>query len=393
MTIRTGLVSAFAFLLFSGSVWAEGAQGLRISGQPGLSQEQRDNARGFDNPLPAPDTSRVKAEAARALGTPGGSKGSPDRNLARTAGDTRAFGTFGIPYTSTRVALGNGPAGALLSSTYPYRAIGRLTMSSGVCTATLIKRSVIVTAAHCIKDFGSGQTSFTNFQFTPGYYRATTVSTAIAPYGTWNGAYVAWPTSWANGTDTGSGSARNNDLAVIILAKNNNQFIGDSTGWIAVGWNSPSFTSSSKTGNLSTAAVTTLGYPCLLDGCRVMQRTDGPTYTTTVKSALQYWQGSNFTSGSSGGPWIVNFKTSDPVYTGGANTGTAPEMYVVGVTSWGDADPNTSKNNYSSRFGQNTQFPNAAYGTYGAGNIGYLLNFACNQPFAGSTYRLLGYCD
>ena len=393
MTIRSVVVSSFALVLFSGSVWAEGAQGMRNSGQPGLSQQQRDNAREFVNPLPAPNTSGVKAEAARAFGTPGGSKGSADKNQVGTDAETRAFGTFGIPYTSTRVALGNGPAGALLSSTYPYRAIGRLTMSAGVCTASLIKRSVIVTAAHCVKDFGSRQTSFTGFQFTPGYYRATAASAAVAPYGTWNWSYVGWSASWANGTDTGSGSARNNDLAVIILAKNNNQFIGDITGWLGYGWNSPSFVSSPKTGNLSTAAVSTLGYPCQLDGCRIMQRTDGPTYLTTVSSALQYWQGSNFTGGSSGGPWIVNFKSADPEFSGGATAGTAPAMYVVGVTSWGGADPNSPKNNYSSRFGQNTQWPNAAYGSYGAGNIAGLLDFACNQPFAGSTYRLLGYCD
>jgi hypothetical protein len=70
---------------------------------------------------------------------------------------------------------------------------------------------------------------------------------------------------WANGTDIGSGSARDNDLAVIALAKNaSNQFIGDLTGWLGYGWNNPSFISSTKTGNLSVAATSTLGYPALM---------------------------------------------------------------------------------------------------------------------------------
>jgi hypothetical protein len=76
---------------------------------------------------------------------------------------------------------------------------------------------------------------------------------------------------------------------------------------MAYGWNNYSFVSSPKTGNLRTAAVTALGYPGLMDLGRIMQRTDGPTYTTTIANAGQLWQGSNFTGGSSGGPWVVNF--------------------------------------------------------------------------------------
>ena len=50
---------------------------------------------------------------------------------------------------------------------YPYRAIGKLTFSAGYCSASLIRKSVIVTAAHCIQNFGSGSNLFTNFAFHP----------------------------------------------------------------------------------------------------------------------------------------------------------------------------------------------------------------------------------
>lgn len=211
-------------------------------------------------------------------------------------------------------------------------------------------------------------------------------------------------TSWYNGTDTGSGSARNNDLAVFIVRKNGSgQFIGNVTGWMSYGWNNFSFVQSSRTGNLRTAAVSTLGYPALMDSGAIMQRTDGPTYTTTVSGALQLWQGSNLTGGSSGGPWIVNFAYNTPVLSGGAVQGTAAQKNrVIGVTSWGTADPNNPKDNYSSQFAQNTQFPNASYTAlvngatvnYGAGNIGALLRDLCNLKPAGSTstYAQLGYC-
>lgn len=222
-----------------------------------------------------------------------------------------------------------------------------------------------------------------------------TTAAQKAPYGTWTWLALSRPVTWLNGTDPGSGAARANDLAVIVLNKNSaGQFIGNLTGYLGYGWNNYSFTSSPKTGNLAVAATSTFGYPALLDAGKRMQRADGPTYTTTISGAAQLWQGSDFTGGSSGGPWIVNFWAADPARSGGAVAGTASTLAVVGVTSWGSADPNALKDNYSSRFGQNTQFSNAAYGTFGAGNIAGLLNSVCNGvTVGGQTLTALGYCN
>lgn len=356
------------------------------------------------NKLAPPDASRAVAATAGSVTNlmPQAQPGS-DGGPATQARGTRAFGTFGIPYTTTRVALGGsnknsnvGPS--YLSSSSPYRQIGKLFLPTinSFCSATLIRRSVIVTAAHCIQDFGSGNSTFGDWEFVPGHYGPAGATLAQSePYGRWTWETVARPVTWSNGTDTGSGAARNNDLAVIILAKDtSNQFLGDIIGWTGYATNNYSFTSSPKTGNLSVAAISTLGYPGLLDNGDIMQRTDGPTYLTTVGGALQYWQGSNLTGGSSGGPWIVNFFSLSATRSGGAVNGSAPLRAVVGVTSWGSVDPNNPKDNYSSRFGQNTQFPNASYGVYGAGNIGALLNTACTQLVSpGVTYAAAGYCN
>lgn len=307
-----------------------------------------------------------------------------------------AFGSFAVPYTSKRVshlptsAVGSG-SNAYLSATYPYSTMGRLTFSTGYCSATLIRRSVIVTAAHCIQNFGSGNSLFSGFTFTPAFYNGS------APYGNWAWESLVRPGSWANGTDTGSGAARNNDLAVIALARNSQgQFIGDRTGYLTYAWNNYSFVSSSRTGNISVAALTTTGYPALLDSGRIMQRSDGPSYLTTVSGAKQIYQGSNFTGGASGGAWIANFGYQNPIFSGGASAGdaAAPNV-IVGVTSWGSADPNSPKDNYSSQFAQNTQYPSSSYGTFGAGNIGSLLNTLCSSRPAGSsqTFQQLGYCN
>ena len=49
---------------------------------------------------------------------------------------------------------------------------------------------------------------YTDFQFRPGHYGATSATAAqIAPYGTWDWAALVRPTNWASGTDTSSGAA------------------------------------------------------------------------------------------------------------------------------------------------------------------------------------------
>ncbi|MCG7401795.1 MULTISPECIES: trypsin-like serine peptidase [Caballeronia] len=371
-----------------------------VNPNPAASREapaDLSNLKPVVNVLAPPDTSAIMPETSAGPYTPG--VNTPAGIVSNA--QTRAYGTFGIPYSTGRVQDGNQSAAGstsanYLSTTYPYRAIGKLTFSAGYCTASLIRRSVIVTAAHCIQSFGSGSSLFSNWQFRPGHYGASGATSAqIAPYGTWNWAALVRPSAWANGTDTGSGSARNNDIAVIAIAKNaSNQFIGDITGYLSYGWNNYSFISSPKTGNLQTAAVTTFGYPTLLDGGAIMQRTDGPAYTTTVSGASQLWQGSNLTSGASGGPWIVNFRPRDAVLSGGAVIGNASNLSIIGVTSWGSSDPNAIKDNYASQFRQNTQYPNATYGNYGAGNIASLLNTLCSTAApGGGTYASQGYCN
>jgi hypothetical protein len=91
---------------------------------------------------------------------------------------------------------------------------------------------------------------------------------------------------------------------------------------------------------------------------------------------------------------VVNFASRTAALSGGAVPGTASVIAVIGVTSWGSADPNTPKDNYSSQFRQNSRYPNASYGVYGAGNIGSLLNTLCSAPApGGGTYASQGYCN
>jgi len=356
----------------------------------------------YKNPLPRPFRSQIRDIIGPVPGFPGATTSQSQRGAAiqsRSPTAARANGSFLIPFTGGRVEAGGSSQASsvgqqYLSSTYPYRAIGRLDFNQGFCSASVIRRGIIVTAAHCIQRFGSGNNTYTGFQFRPAFWsNGSSIST---PYGVWNWAAIVRPTSWADGTDTGSGSARNNDLAVIALAPQSRVFVGDRTGYLAYGWNNFSFITSGRTGNRTTAEINTLGYPGLMDSGRVMQMTNGPSYLVTSGGAFNIEQGSYFTGGSSGGPWIANFNVNYPSFTGGANAGSnASRLVVVGVTSWGSADPNNPKDNFSSQFRQNAQYPLAAYGTFGGGNIGSLLNTLCSSRPSGSTltFAQLGYCS
>ena len=159
-------------------------------------------AKPHQNKLKAPSIRHVRPDMSQSGGNAGlvaGAKigAKPRLNLDGTAlpqdPGNRAFGSHGIPYTSTRVQDGgSSAAGAtpanFLSTTWPYGAIGKMVFTTpfgnSFCSASVIRRGLVVTAAHCVQDFGTGGAVFTNFVFRPGHFGAAGATTAqIQPYG------------------------------------------------------------------------------------------------------------------------------------------------------------------------------------------------------------------
>ena len=86
--------------------------------------------------------------------------------------------TSEIPHTTSRVDM----YGAVASDKSPFRAVGKLFFNTGnqtaSCTASLIRPGIIVTAAHCVAEYGSSR-FYTDFRFIPAY------ANGEAPYGIW----------------------------------------------------------------------------------------------------------------------------------------------------------------------------------------------------------------
>ncbi len=244
-------------------------------------------------------------------------------STAPQAVSPQQFGTAGQPFSTARVnAVGNNT-----QYFYPYRAAGKLFFSisgsSYVCSASLIKPGVIVTAAHCVANYGKKQ-FYSNWQFVPAY------SNGSAPYGVFTARSSTVLTSYYNGTDNcyQPGVICPDDVAVIVLNKNANGVLpGNITGWLGYGYNGYGFNTSGQ------ALISQIGYPVALDGGLLEERNDAQGYVSTSYSSNTII-GSLETGGSSGGPWIVNLGIA-PSLNGTSFGSYAGSNVVVGVTSWG----------------------------------------------------------
>lgn len=241
------------------------------------------------------------------------------------------YGTGNLPFTTSRVDLSSNT----VSKLYPYRPAGKLFFKKGssdfICSASLIKRGIAVTAAHCVSDFGKNQ-FFTSFSFVPAYYDG------VAPYGAWSVTKVHVMTSYFNGTDSCASGAKGvvckNDIAVLQLTPKNGAYPGTQTGWYGYGWNGYGFTGSGFTAGVI-ALINQLGYPASHDGGQRMQRTDSEGYVSGSGNVNNTIWGSRQTGGSSGGPELVNLGV-EAALSGGVTLGSeAGFNRVIGVTSWG----------------------------------------------------------
>jgi len=231
------------------------------------------------------------------------------------------YGTNHHPFSTAKADLQ-----ALATNThYPYRVAGNLYFNIGnstfICSASLIKRGIVVTAAHCVANFGHSQ-FYSNWRFMPGYRNG------VSPYGVQTVASATILTSYFNGTDPCAvpGVVCQDDVALLTLNTVGGAYIGTSIGWYGYGANGYGFTN-------NTNHLTQIGYPAGLDNAQFMERNDSQGYVSPANSNNTVI-GSNMNGGSSGGPWVVNFGIA-PVLTGETNGSAPARNIVVGVTSWG----------------------------------------------------------
>ncbi len=317
----------------------------RSAAQAGANTIDYVNAQAMDLPrAPAPSPAEAEDDLINTLispqdmGEPGSSEGGVGNGIETPvflgtpnaqASDAlevepQEFGTSNQPFSTARADL----SPAATNTQFPYRASGKLFFNivgdarTFVCSASLIKRGVVVTAAHCVAQFGARR-FHTNWRFVPGYRNGA------APFGTWTVNTAIVLTSYFNGTDpcAVSGIVCQNDVAVLRLNAQSGTFPGTRTGFYGFGWNGFGFTGSGLT------HVTQIGYPVCLDNGQLMERNDSQGFRSAANSNNTLI-GSLMCGGSSGGPWLINFGIR-PALTATTNGSFPNPNIVVGVTSWG----------------------------------------------------------
>ncbi|TDM08171.1 MAG: hypothetical protein C4K60_01325 [Ideonella sp. MAG2] len=227
-----------------------------------------------------------------------------------------AVGTGGLQFTSSRVSP------KTLDTTFPVRTVGKLYFKIGsstyMCTGSVIKPGVVLTAGHCVHSGNASSTGWYNsFEFIPGYRKVGT--TITKPYGSWTN-YVTMYTStdWYN---SGGAVPNAGDWALIVFNKDaSNKRVGDYTGWL--GWAYPSMIGKH---------MTVLGYPGNHDLGGQLHRVD--SMVTDYGSLNTGTYGSDMQGGSSGGPNVLNWRVD---YT---DSSTLPSEnwgnVATSVVSWG----------------------------------------------------------
>ncbi|HEV7671343.1 MAG TPA: trypsin-like serine protease [Thermoanaerobaculia bacterium] len=294
-------------------------------------------------PLPLPKISanavagnEIEADAAvEANGTPTGADGAPPRykvpaNLVTRDADYDAgeiaaaraaleeydaiegdnFGTLNGQFSSSRVF----PDAA--TTAYPYLTVGKLFFTipgqgNFICSGSVIKKRVILTAGHCVHS-GNGQQNgfYSNFLFIPAYRNN------VRPAGTWDWNYVAVTGTWFSGGASFPNAA---DYAMIEPKDLSGNLLGNVTGFLGF-----------QTLKLFPNHAHLLGYPANLDSGERMHQVTAQSLRKTNPNAVEY--GSDMRGGSSGGPWVQNFGVVSSGQTGGSNTGS---NRVIGITSYG----------------------------------------------------------
>jgi|CXWL01.1.fsa_nt_gi V8-like Glu-specific endopeptidase len=233
--------------------------------------------------------------------------------LAQLTVEPESVGTGAGHYSSTRVFPVN------VERNYPYLPTGKLYFSIGnddyVCSASVIRKRIIVTAGHCVHEGSGGQSGFhDNFLFVPA------LRGNVAPYGTWDWNYVVVTGTWTSGDGAVPNGA---DYAVIETVDRSIsgalKKIGDVTG--TYGW---------ATGKLNPNHVTILGYPQGFDSGTILHEVNTGFKKAKAPTCAEY--GSDMTGGSSGGPWVQNFGY---LATGQSDSAGTSRNQVVGITSYG----------------------------------------------------------
>jgi hypothetical protein len=296
----------------------ENAEPMPVVTLPAPESMGISEATGFSE---APETSEGPAEAP-AEEDPSSGEEAPvasQPEAARTAAlsmAARASAVEGIEVAASESTIFPNSANGKLFGTYETR-IGphEYSVKEYVCSASVVKMAqtpqetlehpvpgnVVVTAGHCAIDPETGTRTSDKLIFIPGYRNGT------APYGVWRAESFTTTESWKNTAMAGVRSNEGSDVAFIVLKANSEgQSVEKAVGSLGIGFD-----------QACNQTYTQFGYPAEspYNGELLYSHTSAYAGADTSSgfSPVPMKIASDFTRGSSGGPWAVGVGASPTV--------------------------------------------------------------------------------
>lgn len=227
--------------------------------------------------------------------------GAPDDDAAAVDEEAQATsGGYNYPAPFTRYEV------FTPYTQYPYRAMGKLFFKRGgrsyVCSASSVGNNAIYSAGHCLHAGNNKSSGWaTNVVFVPAY------RDGVAPYGQWQARQLFVRSQWyKHGISKGLAQ----DMGAAVLHKRNGKKISQVVGWLGFAWNWSKYQHWSQH-----------GYPAAspFNGRRLIANHSSFAYHGSVgANPKPIGVGSDLTGGSSGGPWVLKFGTSN--YLNGVNS-------------------------------------------------------------------------
>jgi V8-like Glu-specific endopeptidase len=169
--------------------------------------------------------------------------------------------------------------------------VGKLFSNAGTCTASVVSpKNAIVTAAHCCWDRRKNNW-IGGWAFSPAYNNGN------APYGTFNWSTATILTSWINNGDVPS------DVCVIRLQNDRTgRGVTYYTGWLGRSWDWG-----------SDQEHHALGYPGNIGNANLLEACTSESFSPSASCGGSgvLNMGCSMTYGSSGGPWIRNYRSDN----------------------------------------------------------------------------------
>jgi hypothetical protein len=215
----------------------------------------------------------------------------------RSAATARTAGVEGVEVaTAESTVFPNSANGKLFGTFEVHVGPHEYEIEDYVCSGSVIKSphgDVVLTAGHCVIDPETGTVTSSEMVFIPGYRNGT------APYGIWRAEFFTTTETWKKTAKAGSTANEGGDLAFVDLKDNGEgESVEEVVGSLGINFD-----------QACNQVYTQFGYPAEApyNGEILYSHTAsyaGPD-TNSAFSPVPMKIASDFTRGSSGGPWAI----------------------------------------------------------------------------------------